>query len=107
MNDHDLDSLIRQTHPKLDMPASFNREVWERISVAGQDSWGAKWHEFADALFLWIARPAPALAVFTVMLMAGAGLGGLTMKESSASAQRTAYFASINPLHPAHLSERE
>jgi hypothetical protein len=107
MNDHDLDSLIRQTHPKPDMPASFNREVWERVSVAGQDSWAAKWHEFADALFLWVAKPVPAVAVVTVMLAAGAGLGGLTANENSASAERTAYFASINPLHPAHLSEQK
>ncbi len=107
MNDHDLDSLIRQTHPKPDMPASFNREVWERISVFGQDTWGAKWREFADALFLWVAKPVPAVAVVTMMLATGAGLGGLTVSENSASAQRTAYIASVNPLHPAHLSEHE
>lgn len=105
MNDHDLDCLIRQTHPKPDLPASFNRDVWERISVANQGSWGARWHELADALFLWVAKPIPAVAVVTVMLAAGAGLGGLTVNDSSASAQRTAYIASINPLHPAHLSE--
>lgn len=107
MNDHELDSLIRSTHPKPELPAAFNREVWERISVAGQDSLGVKWREFADALFLWIARPAPAVAVFAVMLATGAGLGGLSVKGSSATAQRTAYFASINPLHPGHLAEQE
>jgi len=107
MNDDEIDSLIRQTHPKPDMPAAFNRQVWERISVARQRSWRGKWREFADALLLWVARPVPAVTVVTVMLVAGAGLGGLTVSESSASAQRTAYFASINPLHPAHLSEQE
>jgi len=107
MNDHELDSLIRQSHPKMELPASFNREVWERVSVASPASALGGWREIADALFLWIARPAPALALFTVMLMAGAGLGGLTVKESSASAQRTAYFASINPLHPAHLAAKQ
>ncbi|MDI1314865.1 hypothetical protein [Prosthecobacter sp.] len=107
MNDDEIDSLIRRTHPKPDLPAAFNREVWERISIAGQDSLGAKWREFADALFLWVAKPVPAIAVVTVMLAAGAGLGGLTVSESSASAQRTAYFASINPLHPGHLAEQE
>ncbi|MFO1486390.1 MAG: hypothetical protein U1F71_23710 [Verrucomicrobiaceae bacterium] len=107
MNDDELHSLIRQSHPKLELPASFNREVWKRIAVVGQESWSHRWQKIADALFLWIAKPAPALALFTVMLMAGAGLGGLTMKESSASARRTAYLASINPLHPAHFSTQE
>jgi len=107
MNDDELHSLIRQSHPRLELPASFNREVWTRIAVAGKESWSNRWHEIAHALFLWIAKPAPALALFTAMLMAGAGLGGLTVKESSASAQRTAYLASINPLHPAHLSSQE
>lgn len=104
MNDDELHSLIRQSHPRLELPFSFNREVWTRIAVAGRDSWSHRWHEIADALFLWIAKPAPTLALFTVMLTAGAGLGGLTVKESSASAQRTAYLASINPLHPEHFS---
>ena len=58
-------------------------------------------------LLLWIAKPVPAVAVVTVMLAAGAGLGGFTVSENSASAQRTAYFASINPLHPAHLATQE
>jgi len=107
MNDHELDSLIRQSHPKMELPASFNREVWERVSVASPVSAIGSWREIVDGLLLWIAKPVPAVAVITVMLAAGAGLGGFTVSESSASAQRTAYFASINPLHPAHLPTQE
>lgn len=105
MNDHDLDFLIRSTHPKPELPTAFNREVWERISVAGQDSLSARWREFVDALLLWVAKPAPAIALFTLMLVTGAGLGGLSVKDSDASTHRTAYFASINPLHPGHLAK--
>ena len=104
MNDHELDSLIRQSHPRMELPASFNREVWERVSVASPASALGGWRDIAEALFLWISRPAPAVAVIAVMLVFGAGLGGLTVRESSASAQRNAYFASINPLHPAHIA---
>lgn len=107
MNDHEIDSLIRQSHPNMELPSSFNREVWERISVVSSAHALTGWREIADALFFWIGRPAPSFAMFTVMLMAGVGLGGLTAKESGASAQRTTYFASINPLHPAHLPIKE
>ena len=107
MNDHEFDCLIRQSHPRMELPASFNREVWEHVSVASPASVLGGWSEIAEAFFLWISRPAPAVAVIAVMLIFGASLGGLTVRESSASAQRSAYFASINPLHPAHLTAQQ
>ena len=69
MNDHELDSLIRQSHPRMELPASFNREVWERVSVASPASVLGGWREIAEALFLWISRPAPAVAVIALMLV--------------------------------------
>lgn len=107
MNDLELDSLIRSAHPKPELPVTFNREVWERISVTGPDSLAEWCREFTLTFFQWIAKPAPAAAVFAVLLTVGAGLGGLSLKEDITSAQRTAYLASINPLHPIHLAEQE
>ena len=102
MNDDELHALIRQTHPKPVLPASFQREVWARIAVSEQQSWSAQWRQWSQDLFLWIARPAHAVAVVTTMLIAGAGLGSLTAADNSVSAQRSAYAASINPVTAAH-----
>lgn len=102
MNDDDLESLIRQTQPKLEFPVYFQREVWARIAIAEQQSWAARWRH----LFQWMARPAPALATVTATLVLGIGLGGLTAPDESA-AMRSAYIASINPLKAVHRSMPE
>jgi hypothetical protein len=107
MNDDELHSLIRQTQPKPEFPASFQREVWARITVAEQQSWGARWHRLSQNVFLWMARPAPAVALVTTMLILGAALGSLTAPDRDASALRTAYAASINPLKAAHVAMPE
>ena len=36
MNDDELHLLIRKSQPKLEVPASFGRDVWARIAVAEQ-----------------------------------------------------------------------
>lgn len=100
MND-ELDSLIRQTHPKPKFPASFQREVWAQISVAEQQSWAGQWQRWSQMLFLWLARPLPAVTTVTIMLTAGISLGSLTSSDRG-EAMRTAYIASINPLKTAH-----
>jgi hypothetical protein len=102
MNDDELHSLIRETHPKPEFPTSFQREVWARIAVAEQQSWAVQWRQFLQILFHWIARPAHAVALVASMVIVGAGLGSLTAADNSVSAQRNAYAASINPVTAAH-----
>jgi hypothetical protein len=101
MNDDELDSLIRQTHPKPEIPASFQREVWARIAVTEQQSWSGQWQQWSRMLFLWIARPLPAVATVTVMLVSGISLGSLTAPDRS-DVMRNAYVDSINPLNASH-----
>jgi hypothetical protein len=99
MNDNELHSLIRQTHPKPEFPASFQREVWASIAVAEQQSWPVQqWRLWRHDLFFWIARPAPAAVMVTTMLVAGVWLGNLTASGGNVGTQRNAYIASINPL---------
>ncbi len=101
MNDDELDSLIRQTHPKPEFPASFQREVWAQIAVAEQHSWSTLWSQWGQRLFLWLARPLPAVATVAFLLAAGISLGGLTAPDRSETL-RHAYATSINPLRAAH-----
>lgn len=107
MNDDELHSLIRRTQPKLGFSASFQRDVWARITVAEQQSWAARWRQWSQDMFLWVARPVPAVAVVSVMLVLGAGLGSLTAPDHDTAALRTAYAASINPLKAAHVATPE
>ncbi|MFN0077173.1 MAG: hypothetical protein ACKVY0_11920 [Prosthecobacter sp.] len=104
MNDDELHDLIRQTHPKPEFPASFQRETWARIAVAEQQSWIAQWRQWSESLFRWVAQPAPAMAVVTAMLLLGSGLGRMITPDNGRAALRTAYVASINPLVAARLS---
>ena len=55
-------------------------------------------------MFLWIARPAHAVALVATTLIVGAGFGSLPATDKTLSAQRTAYAASINPVTAAHDS---
>lgn len=101
MNDDELSALLRETHPKVEFPASFQREVWARIAVAEQQSISGRWGQF----LLWLARPAPALAVTAITLGLGIGLGSLGTPNQS-EAMRVAYSASINPIKAAHIALR-
>jgi hypothetical protein len=99
MNDDELHSLIRQSHPRLELPASFNREVWASIAIAEQQFWPVQqWRLWWHDLFFWVARPAPAAVMVATMLVAGIWLGNLTSSGADVGAQRNAYIASINPL---------
>lgn len=107
MNEDELQSLIRRTHPKPEFAASFNREVWARVAAAEDRSWKARWREASERFFTSISRPAPAMALVTAMLIVGAGFGGLTAPESGKANLRSAYIQSINPLAAAGASENE
>lgn len=102
MNDNELHVLIKQAHPRLVIPHSFQREVWMRIAIAEQQSWSAQWRQRLRHLFSWIAQPLPATVMVTTMLVTGAGLGNLTAPRDASDAQRSAYIASINPMISTH-----
>lgn len=52
MNDDAIHDLIRQTHAKPELSPAFQQEIWARIAVATQNSWGTKWREFVDDILL-------------------------------------------------------
>ncbi|MCC6884004.1 MAG: hypothetical protein IT576_17725 [Verrucomicrobiales bacterium] len=107
MNDHELDQLIRQTHPDPEFPAAFQREVWDRIALAEKDSWPARWRNWIQAVSRHIARPAPALALFTLMTVIGSCLGVLSASSESETLSFNAYVASIHPAEAARAGARE
>jgi hypothetical protein len=91
MNDSDLDDILRNSRPNLPIPASFHREVWNRIE---HDALGGKPHSIANVL-LALRRPWMAATGLTAALAMGAGIGFVTTPAPKVS--RAAYAESISP----------
>lgn len=94
MNDTELNQMLHSWKAEANLPSSFQRDVWQRIEVAGSRPASARWLE----LFLnWIARPLPATAVCALALAIGITAGGMAGGPASKTAA-VAYADSINPL---------
>lgn len=108
MNQDDMNKLIRECSPPPQFPASFQRDVWQRIAVAEQKSlrgWFSRW--VAEALQE-ITQPVAAVATVVAMLLIGASLGGLTSPRPASEADlKAAYTASINPITSAHAARQK
>jgi hypothetical protein len=102
MNDNDLDRLIRESSPAPRFPASFQREVWSRIAGAQSRSLSGRFQHLLGDWGLWLAKPSAAVATIMVMLLVGAGLGGIAPDTKSEQAMKRAYTTSINPILAAH-----
>lgn len=102
MNDNDLDRLIRESSPAPRFPASFQRDVWSRIAGVQSRSLSGRVHHLLGNLAVCLAKPSTAVATIMVMLLAGAGLGGIASEKKSDAALKRAYAASINPILAAH-----
>lgn len=93
MNDTDFDDLLRASRPSVPIPASFQREVWNRIehdAPAGQRFGFA----LATAL-LALRRPWLAATGMATALAMGAWIGAVTAPTSKDS--RSVYAESISP----------
>jgi lysophospholipase L1-like esterase len=106
MNDNELNNLIRQGSPPPNFPASFQREVWQRIAVTESRSLSSLLARIGSDWLQWIVKPAGAVATIMTMLIIGAGLGGIVSAKESESNLKAAYTASINPILSAHTSEK-
>lgn len=106
MNEDEMDKLIRECGPPPQFPASFQRDVWQRIAVAEQKSVrGWLFRCCAEAL-LGLTRPAAAVATVAAMFLIGASLGGLTSPRPITEAElKAAYAVSINPIASAHAAQ--
>lgn len=105
MNEHEISKLIRECSPPPQFPASFPRDVWQRITVAEQKSLRGWLSQFFAESLLGITRPAAAVATVAAMFVIGASLGGLTSPRPVAETElKAAYAASINPITSAHAA---
>lgn len=104
MTDHELASLVRESSPPPDFPMSFDRSVWQSIAVRENRKLSTQMSRFISEHLQWLLRPAGALASITLMLLLGAGLGGIASAKQNDNVLRAAYTASINPILSAHTA---
>ena len=102
MNDPDLDSLLRKWSAPEDVPAGFQRGVWQRIEAASAVR--PFWSRWMEALW----RPRPAAAAVCIALLTGAA-GGFAHAEMKRAPETppdpgSAYVQSINPFDRVHLN---
>jgi len=97
MNDDHLNALLRVTREEIpSLPASFQREVWQRIAVRKERN------QWFPAFLAWISRPLPAAAAWSLAVLCGMFLGFLRTDAAPTADKAAAYAQSINPLAKMH-----
>jgi hypothetical protein len=108
MNEDEMHKLIRQCSPPPQFPASFQRDVWQRIAVEEQKSLCGWLSRLISEALVGIARPANAVATVVAMFLIGATLGGLSWPRPITEAElKAAYAVSINPVASAHAAREK
>jgi hypothetical protein len=100
MNDSELDELLRGAREHLELPSSFQHQVWQKID-AGTKRKMPQW-AWASAILEWLARPVPAAAAWSLALMGGLLMGVLKPQPAPPGAHAEAYAQMINPLAKMH-----
>lgn len=96
MNDDQLNELLRCTREEMELPSSFQRNVWQAIA-ADTARRKARWG-WLDSLLLLLAKPLPAAVTCSLALLGGLLIGVAKPQPPSESLRIAAYAQSINPL---------
>jgi len=100
MNDTELDQLLKAVDTPLVIPASFHRDVWNRIGAEEANGWKFHLNQIVARFFGYFALPRVALASCAVMAVAGMWIGSVS--ERSAPSDEVAYIQSISPFAQSH-----
>lgn len=98
---HELSRKLRTWKVEPQIPAGFQREVWQRIATRQAARDDAFWPAMLRTLSVLMARPQYAFALFAVMLSLGLGIAHVQAQESNAQNWKvleTRYADSVNPL---------
>lgn len=96
MNDEELNRLLRTARQEVELPPSFQRDVWKAVTadVAQHEArWG-----WLHTMLSWFGKPLLAATAWSLALLAGLALGLAVPKSPSSSANVAAYAQFINPL---------
>jgi hypothetical protein len=96
MNDHKLDELLKNAREEVELPTSFQRQVWQEIA-ADSNRRMAPW-AWWTSLIEWLARPLPAAAAWSLALFGGLLIGYMKPQPTTPADRAAAYAQTINPL---------
>lgn len=97
----DLSAKLRSWTVNPQVPDSFQREVWQRISarqVARRESF---WPHLIAGVSAWLARPQYAVAFILLTLSASIGVAHVQAQSTNARLEKVLearYVASVDPL---------
>lgn len=97
----ELSRKLRAWRVEPQVPAGFQREVWQRIAAQRVTGENAFWPSLPGWLAAQFTRPRHAVALAAVMLLAGLGLGQARAQELNVKNRKTLearYADSVNPL---------
>lgn len=95
MTDSELDALLRAASPPVEVPPSFQREVWRRIETASAGSLAHRLRHFLEALRLPNTRPALASVLLLLTIAGGATIGLRT--AVAAGPDEATYAEAVSP----------
>lgn len=104
MNDSDFEELsskLRAWKVEPRVPASFQREVWQRVSARQAARGDAFWLRVQEWLATQLVRPRYAVALVTLSLSASVGTAFLQAQDTNARHWKkleARYASSIDPL---------
>ncbi|HEY0255839.1 MAG TPA: hypothetical protein VGC39_00235 [Candidatus Methylacidiphilales bacterium] len=92
-----LNAILKEWQPQVDLPARFESEVWRRIALSQEKP--AKWWNF-DWLFALTLQPRLAYAVVLVAVFMGAGLASVRAEQNYHHAMATSESRYIHAVDP-------
>lgn len=96
-SEKNLNSLLKDWQPQVDLPARFESEVWHRIASAQEkrsEFWSLDW------LFRIICPPKFAFALVVTAVLLGSGLANWQAQQNyhrDMAASKSRYIHSVDP----------
>ena len=92
-----LGALLREARATPSLPPGFQDKVWWRIESAEARTVSAGDSNWLDALVGWLLRPRLALAVATVLVLTGVGLGWSRGEQLAQHEAQARYLTAVAP----------
>lgn len=92
-----LGALLRESRPSPPLPPRFQANVWRRIESADAQAVTARTGNWLDAVAAWVFRPRLAVAVATVVVLAGMSLGWREGEQFARHDAQARYLAAVAP----------
>ena len=95
--DEKLSGLLREARTAPFLPARFQENVWRRIESAEKRDALPAGDNWLDTVVIWLLRPRLALAVASVLVLTGLGLGWSRGEQLARHEAQARYVSLVAP----------